>query len=180
MGPLKYFLFVYTLGTITFPILLALAFYIGSSNAPGRDETTREVSDDPAGLKQADDEDSVIRTATDNLEDKFRRKHDSDVAAGYFAVTRDYVPGGVNGESEMAIGTVLAKGYSRKTSRQAQPRRRGYSNREPVRLPVYVQEHIRSVAEAYDRTKQGRGRQANEESEQCLLRGFEVRAVRKT
>lgn len=117
MGPLRSFLLVYALGGITFPLLLAcLVFYLGSREAPLHDETTRGNGSDPGGLKQADDEDAVIRTATDNLEEKFRRKHDSDVAAGYFAVTRDYVPGGVNGESGMIFGTALAKGRARKTT----------------------------------------------------------------
>lgn len=100
MGPLQWFLFVYTLGGLTFiPLLLGLVFYLGSKNELLRDETTQDVNDDPAGLKQSDDDDSALKTATDTLEEKFRRKHDSDVAAGYFAVTREYIPGGVNGKS---------------------------------------------------------------------------------
>lgn len=54
--------------------------------------------DDPGEIIRPDDEQSVFKTGTDDLEEKFHRKHDSDVAAGYYAVCREYVPGGVNGK----------------------------------------------------------------------------------
>lgn len=99
MGPLQWFLFVYVLGGLTFvPLLLGLAFWLGTKPTPLQDETLREILDAPTGLKRSDDEDSVLKTATDNLEEKFRRKHDSDVASGYFAVVREFVRGGVNGK----------------------------------------------------------------------------------
>lgn len=99
MGPIQWFLFVYVLGGLTFiPLLLGLAFWLGSKNAPFQDDTIREPPYNPSGLKRPDDDDPVLKTATDNLEEKFRRKHDSDVAAGYFAVIREYVVGGVNGK----------------------------------------------------------------------------------
>jgi hypothetical protein len=99
MGPIQWFLFVYVLGGLTFlPLLVGLAFWLGSKHAPLQDEHSLEVPDDSSGLQQLDDEDSVIKTATDNLEEKFRRKHDSDVASGYFAVVREFVRGGVNGK----------------------------------------------------------------------------------
>lgn len=96
MGPIQWFLFVYVLGGLTFiPLLLGLGFWLGSKNTPLQDAAPRG---DPAGLKQLNDEESVLKTATDTLEEKFRRKHDSDVAAGYFAVVREFIRGGVNGK----------------------------------------------------------------------------------
>ncbi len=82
-------------------MLLGLLFYIGSKNAPPQDDSTQDVRDETTGLKQLEEDDSALKSATDTLEEKFRRKHDSDVAAGYFAVTREYVPGGVNGEPDI-------------------------------------------------------------------------------
>jgi hypothetical protein len=99
MGPIQWFLFVYVLGGLTFlPLLIGFAFWLGSKYAPLQEESLRAIPDDPSGLKQLDDEDAVLKTATDNLEEKFRRKHDSDVASGYFAVVREFVRGGVNGK----------------------------------------------------------------------------------
>ena len=46
------------------------------------------------------DDGKTIKSAADlaKLGDKFQREHEPDVAAGYFAVCREYVPGGVNGK----------------------------------------------------------------------------------
>lgn len=99
MGPIQWFLFVYVLGGLTFlPLLICLVFWLGSKYAPLQDESLRETADNSSGLKHLDEEDSVLKTVTDNLEEKFRRNHDSDVASGYFAVVREFVRGGVNGK----------------------------------------------------------------------------------
>lgn len=100
MGPFKWFLFVYVLGGLTFlPLLLLLLFLHAYYTLPiPNDETTEAERNDPARLKHPDDEKAIFKTATDDLAEKFHRKHDSDVAAGYFAVCREYVPGGVNGK----------------------------------------------------------------------------------
>jgi hypothetical protein len=108
MGSLQWFLFVYVLGGLTFvPLLIALvllhAYYVLPTVTGKEEGTPRDNSDnDPAQLLRPHDDDGVnkaaFRTATDDLAEKFHRKHDSDVAAGYFAVCREYVPGGVNGK----------------------------------------------------------------------------------
>ncbi|ETN43370.1 uncharacterized protein HMPREF1541_02529 [Cyphellophora europaea CBS 101466] len=100
MGPLRWFLFVYVLGGLTFiPLLiaavLAFAYY---TLPPADDESSTAKAKDSAQLQRAEDEDLLLRTGTDDLAEKFHRKHDSDVAAGYFAVCREWVPGGVNGK----------------------------------------------------------------------------------
>ncbi|KIV97865.1 hypothetical protein PV10_01568 [Exophiala mesophila] len=100
MGPFKWFLFVYVLGGLTFiPLLILLLFLHAYYTLPiPSEEMTESERNDPAGLKHPDDEKAIFKTGTDDLAEKFHRKHDSDVAAGYFAVCREYVPGGVNGK----------------------------------------------------------------------------------
>ncbi|KAK5053164.1 hypothetical protein LTR84_002138 [Exophiala bonariae] len=99
--PVIWFLFVYVLGGITFlPLLIILvlahAYY---TLPPAKDSiSTDSIADDPAQLSRSEDDKSALKSATDDLAEKFHRKHDSDVAAGYFAVCREYVPGGVNGK----------------------------------------------------------------------------------
>lgn len=49
-------------------------------------------------LTRPNDDQFSLKSGTDVLASKFQRVHESDVAAGYFAVCREYVPGGVNGK----------------------------------------------------------------------------------
>ena len=100
MGPIKWFLFVYVLGGLTFvPLLILLVLLHAYYTLPApKDDTIESGHDDPAQLRRLDDEKGILKSVTDDLEEKFHRRHDSDVAAGYFAVCREYVPGGVNGK----------------------------------------------------------------------------------
>ena len=101
MGPIQWFLFVYVLGGLTFvPLLIALVFlHAYYTLPPAEDEGVEaKINNDPAGLVRAEDDKAAFKTATDTLAEQFHRKHDSDVAAGYFAVCREYVPGGVIGK----------------------------------------------------------------------------------
>ena len=99
MGPLKWFLFVYILGGLTFiPLLIAAVLvFVYYTLPPPKDSHSHNV-DDPAHISRSEDEKLILKSATDDLAEKFKRKHESDVAAGYFAVCREYVPGGVNGK----------------------------------------------------------------------------------
>jgi len=99
MGPFQWFLFVYVLGGLTFlPLLVALILLYAHFTLPEEQKHGPRIADDPAQIVRAEDEKAVLKTATDDLAERFKRKHDADVAAGYFAVCRDYVPGGVNGK----------------------------------------------------------------------------------
>ena len=98
MGPIAYFFFVYVLGGLTFvPLtiaaILAVVYYFSPTATDDR-----PPPDDPAELKREQDDGLNFKTSVGGLEEQFHRKHDSDVAAGYFAVCREYVPGGVNGK----------------------------------------------------------------------------------
>jgi hypothetical protein len=114
MGPIAWFLFVYVLGGVTFiPFLLGLIVLHAYKTFPTKSESESELppADDPANIKLSSDDTINLKTATDDLAEQFHRKHESDVAAGYFAVCREYVPGGINGkppERKTPTGEVVA------------------------------------------------------------------------
>ena len=112
MGPIAWFLFVYVLGGVSFvPLLIGLIFLHAHLTLPTKTDPLLPPSDDPAEIRRSNDDKSNLKTATDALEEQFHRKHESDVAAGYFAVCREYVPGGVNGkppERTTPAGEVIA------------------------------------------------------------------------
>lgn len=113
MGPFGTFLFAYVLGGLTFlPLVLSLIFlsvYLTLPSAPPQPPEHSEQTQDP--IKRPADDQYSLKSGTDALAEKFQRTHESDVAAGYFAVCREYVPGGVNGkppERTTPAGEVIA------------------------------------------------------------------------
>jgi hypothetical protein len=99
MWGLTSFLFVYVLGGLTFLPGLILAVLIHAHfTFPYRDEN--ETLGTAESLLRDGDDAAAIKAASQGLDEKFqsRGSQDSDVAAGYFAVCREYVPGGVNGK----------------------------------------------------------------------------------
>jgi hypothetical protein len=112
MGSLGSFLVVYIFGGLTFiPLVLSLIFlyaYLTLPNAPSPDQLYEQATD---VLRQPTDDEHSLKSGTDQLAEKFHRTHDSEVATGYFAVCREYVPGGVNGkppERTTPAGEVVA------------------------------------------------------------------------
>lgn len=112
MCSLGSFIFVYVLGGLTFiPLVLALILlhaYLTLPPAPPPQESC-ETTPDP--VRRPSDDEYSLKSGTDQLAEKFHRTHDADVAAGYFAVCREYVPGGVNGkppERTTPTGEVVA------------------------------------------------------------------------
>ncbi|KAK2743390.1 hypothetical protein FQN57_004855 [Myotisia sp. PD_48] len=112
MGSFGAFLLVYVLGGLTLIPLLACLFFLHAYlSLPVAPESTDSQKDRILGIARKSDDEYSLRTGTDQLADKFQRSHESDVAAGYFAVCRDYVPGGVNGkppERTTPAGEVIA------------------------------------------------------------------------
>jgi hypothetical protein len=112
MGSIAWFLFVYVLGGVSFiPLLLGLVFLHAYTTFPTKNDSELPPTDDPANIKRTSDDTINLKTATDTLAEQFYRKHESDVAAGYFAVCREYVPGGINGkppERKTPAGEVVA------------------------------------------------------------------------
>lgn len=97
MGSLGVFLLVYVLGGVTFvPLLFALLllhawFTLPFAQKASEPEDGREKIQHPS-------DDLSLHSRSDALAEKFQRTHESDVAAGYFTVCREYVPGGINGK----------------------------------------------------------------------------------
>jgi hypothetical protein len=91
MSGLTGFLFAYVLGGLTCIPLLIISILLHAYFAfPIVEDTI---------IRPGDDLDAIKR-AQKTLGEKFqpRNSHEVDVAAGYFAVCREYVPGGVNGK----------------------------------------------------------------------------------
>ncbi|KAF3941291.1 hypothetical protein ABW19_dt0201172 [Dactylella cylindrospora] len=96
------FWFAYFLGAFTFlPIICGIVFALAYISFPevfqdeSHDGSVRLPSDDDKVFATAD---AVARLTRRNSKDKEQQPLPQDVAAGYFAVTREYVPGGVNGK----------------------------------------------------------------------------------
>ncbi|KAI4189627.1 MAG: hypothetical protein L6R41_001356, partial [Letrouitia leprolyta] len=114
MGTLTIFLSVYVLGGVTFlPIffgLILLHAYITFPIVLDSSETRSAAVDSISDAKD-DGENVKSAAALASLGEKFQRAHERDVAAGYFAVCREYVPGGVNGkppERTTPAGAIVA------------------------------------------------------------------------
>ena len=107
------FIFIYILGGLTFlPLVLALIFLHACITLP-------IVTSIPAfsaypsarSAKSPPEYDPQRKSSTDALEEKFKRSHESDVAAGYFVVCTNYTPAGINGrppERTTPAGQVVA------------------------------------------------------------------------
>ncbi|PYH89075.1 hypothetical protein BO71DRAFT_403373 [Aspergillus ellipticus CBS 707.79] len=113
MGSFGSFLFIYVLGGLTFiPLVLSLVLLFAYLTLPSHSPLSRRSCEAAQGsLHRSNDGQYSLKSGTDELAEKFHRTHDSDVAAGYFAVCREYVPGGVNGkppERTTPAGEVIA------------------------------------------------------------------------
>ena len=88
---------VYVFGGLTFLPLLLCALLLHAHLTFPR---STELPSSPKDISDPGDDGKNIKStaALAKLGDKFRREHEPDVAAGYFAVCREYVPGGVNGK----------------------------------------------------------------------------------
>ncbi|KAA8645455.1 hypothetical protein EYZ11_007171 [Aspergillus tanneri] len=113
MGLLASFLLVYILGGLTFiPLVLSLLFlhaHLTLHAPPPPAEQGCDLLED--SIRRPTDDQYSLKSGTDELAEKFHRSHEPDVAAGYFAVCREYVPGGVNGkppERTTPAGEVIA------------------------------------------------------------------------
>jgi hypothetical protein len=99
MGSFVGFLIVYILGGITFiPLIFSLLLFHAYLTLPSPSQSTESDEANVDNIQRPTDDQFSLKTGTDVLAEKFQRAHESDVAAGYFAVCREYVPGGVNGK----------------------------------------------------------------------------------
>lgn len=96
-------LFVYVLGGITFiPVILAFIFLHAFFTLPAESASYTSNTANLNSLKRQNDDGINLKSGADTFAQQFTRKHESDVAAGYFAVCREYVPGGINGSKRIS------------------------------------------------------------------------------
>lgn len=99
MGGLTWFLIIYCLGGLTFLPLIVIAVLLHAHfTSPFRDDVDLRKNCD--SISRPSDDSDVIKTAQKSLGEKFQlhNNHEADVAAGYFAICREYSPGGANGK----------------------------------------------------------------------------------
>ncbi|KAI1483431.1 hypothetical protein F4774DRAFT_426565 [Daldinia eschscholtzii] len=91
------FLLTYLFGGVTFiPLVIAVVLLHAHLTFPTRDGNTKEDdSNDPNSIVQPGDDTTALREAQKE-ESKQRLLAESDTAAGYFAVCREYTPMGIN------------------------------------------------------------------------------------
>ncbi|KAF2109269.1 hypothetical protein BDV96DRAFT_503236 [Lophiotrema nucula] len=106
------FLAAYVLGGLTFlPLVLVAVFLHAYLTLPDRTAATRPddaKTSEPGPVRHPEFATSDLENLPPELK---RRPHVPDVAAGYFAVCREYVPGGINGkppERTTPAGSVVA------------------------------------------------------------------------
>lgn len=92
-----FFFLTYLLGGLTFlPLLVGAVLLYAHLTFPYRQDVTRERDSGDDDIVQPGDDLDALRKAQKD-EAKPRASHaDSDVAAGYFAVCREYTPNGIN------------------------------------------------------------------------------------
>jgi len=112
MGTFTWFFIIYVLGGFTFlPLVIAVILLHAYLTFPRRLPDTSSQSVSGELLHRPGDDDYVLKSDTASLAEKFQRGREPDVAASYFAVCREYVPGGVNGkppERTTPAGAVVA------------------------------------------------------------------------
>lgn len=92
-------LFAYVIGGITFiPLCLVALIIHAYFTFPVRNDLLENPKEDI--LLRPGDRADVIKSASNGLDEKFKSRGvlETDVAAGYFAVCREYTPGGINGK----------------------------------------------------------------------------------
>lgn len=95
----KTLLYAYLIGGLTFvPLVIGIVLLYAYYTLPASGSLRDVAKEEPTGLHTEGDDKTILKSGTDDLAEKFLRKHESDVAAGYFAVCRQWVPGGVNGK----------------------------------------------------------------------------------
>ena len=100
MVTISAFVFIYVVGGLTFvPLLLAAILCHAYLTFPAWDPQVSTDASSKGATQGHAASDDALKSELDSLPDELKpRSHEPDVAAGYFAVCREYVPGGVNGK----------------------------------------------------------------------------------
>ncbi|KAG4440619.1 hypothetical protein IFR05_003900 [Cadophora sp. M221] len=138
MGGLLGLLIVYLLGGFTFlPICLLGALLHAYLTFPIRDNTAYRENEGKSIVQPGDDSDAIKR-AQKTLGEKFqpRDSHEAEVAAGYFAVSRTYVPGGVGALPPERTTPTGSTTVSAPSPSVYQTMYRSIFDRKPVNSPI--------------------------------------------
>lgn len=138
MGGLLGLLIVYVLGGLTFlPICLLGVLLHAYLTFPIRDDTAYRENEEKSIVQAGDDSDAIKR-AQKTLGEKFqpRDSHEAEVAAGYFAVSRTYVPGGVGALPPERTTPTGSTTVSAPSPSVYQTMYRSIFDRKPVNSPI--------------------------------------------
>ncbi|KAL2065451.1 hypothetical protein VTL71DRAFT_3121 [Oculimacula yallundae] len=133
-----FILSIYLLGGLTFlPICLLGLLLHAYLTFPVRDETTGRANERGWIVQPGDDTDAIKR-AQKTLGEKFqpRDSHEAEVAAGYFAVSRTYVPGGVGALPPERTTPTGSTTVSAPSPSVYQTMYRSIFDRKPVNSPI--------------------------------------------
>jgi hypothetical protein len=138
MGGLLRLFLVYLLGGLTFiPICLLGLLLHAYLSFPVRNDTTSQETDEDSTVQPGDDSDAIKR-AQKTLGEKFQPRdgHEAEVAAGYFAVSRTYVPGGVGALPPERTTPTGSTTVSAPSPSVYQTMYRSIFDRKPVNSPI--------------------------------------------
>ncbi|CZT51037.1 related to C.elegans LIM homeobox protein [Rhynchosporium secalis] len=138
MGGLLSLLVAYLLGGLTvIPICLLGLLLHAYHTFPVRDVTTDRANDRSLIVQPGDNTDDIKR-AQKTLGEKFqpRDSHEAEVAAGYFAVARTYVPGGVGALPPERTTPTGSMTVSAPSPSVYQTMYRSIFDRKPVNSPI--------------------------------------------
>lgn len=138
MGSLVVFLLAYVLGGLTLiPLLLGLILLHAHLTFPIYNETANRKEDIESIVRPGDDIDAIKR-AEKTLGEKFqaRNSHEAEVAAGYFAVCREYISGGVGGKPPERVTPAGSTTISAPSPSVYQSMYRSIFDRKPVASPL--------------------------------------------
>lgn len=111
MGTFSVFLSIYLVGGLTLlPLLACLVLLHAYFTFPTRSSSSSTHPDASGSISRPGDDEHSLKSGPNAFPEKFLRGREPDVAAQWFIVCREYVPGGVNGkppERNTPAGTVV-------------------------------------------------------------------------
>lgn len=138
MGGLLGFFFVYVLGGLTLiPLLIAAVLIHAYLTFPIHDDTAYRDQKSKSIIQAGDDVDAIKR-AQQTLGEKFQARdgHESEVFAGWFAVSREYTERGLNGKPPERITPIGSTTVSAASPSVYQSMYRSIFERKPSNSPI--------------------------------------------
>ncbi|KAF8849691.1 hypothetical protein BDZ45DRAFT_680327 [Acephala macrosclerotiorum] len=138
MGGLLGFLFIYVLGGLTFiPLLIAAVLMHAYLTFPIHDDTAYRDHKVESIIQPGDDVDAIKRVQQ-TLGEKYQPRdgHESEVFAGWFAVSREYTAGGLNGKPPERVTPIGSTTVSAPSPSVYQSMYRSIFERKPSNSPI--------------------------------------------